>query len=145
MTRGKTRSRGRTVAYTVVASGILAVVLFVVCEIVLRFAGYDVLYTTPVDIQVEPGARLFESDSILGYRHLAGAFRVTVRDSLTFGVTHNADGLRIILRPSAQRRRSRNYGSSGDRSFTVGRLTIRRPFHGSFKSVYRYLMSSTSA
>jgi len=88
-------SRSKKVVISLVTAVVLAVLLFAFCEVVLRLLGEQVLHTEPVNVVVEPGGRLFAAHPALGYSHLPGTYRVTVRDSLSFTVTHRDDGLRI--------------------------------------------------
>ncbi len=94
-------SRRKKFAFSLVTVAGLAVGLFLFCEIVLRLMGERVLRTEPVNVVVEPGGRLFETHPRLGYRHRPGAYRVIVRDSLAFTITHRADGLRVTRPPDA--------------------------------------------
>lgn len=88
-------SRRKKRAFSLVTAIGLGVGLFLFCEIVLRVAGQQTLRTEPVNVVVEPGGRLFERHPRLGYTHRPGVYRVIVRDSLRFTITHRADGLRV--------------------------------------------------
>ncbi len=88
-------SRRKKFTFSLVTVVGLAVGLLLFCEIVLRLMGERVLWTEPVNVVVEPGGSLFVTHPRLGYTHRPGVYRVTVRDSLVFTLTHRADGLRI--------------------------------------------------
>ncbi len=94
-------SRRKKAGFTVAMVIGLVVGLFLLCEIVLRVMGERVLRTEPVNVVVEPGGRLFETHPRLGYTHRPGTYRVVVRDSLAFTITHRADGLRVTRPPEA--------------------------------------------
>jgi hypothetical protein len=97
---------------------VLAVLLVGLAEGVLRLLGQPVLYTGPVNVDVVPGGRLFTAHPTLGYTHLPGAYRVTIRDALAFQVTHGADGLRITHPPAGPPARPQVWITGG--SFTHG-------------------------
>ena len=64
-------------------------------EIALRNAGWEPWQVTAATIQVEPGGRMFAVDPELGYTHIAGQYRVELPTGFAFGVTHDADTLRL--------------------------------------------------
>lgn len=64
-------------------------------EVALRWLGYRPWQVKDIKISVEPGGKFFAKDDLLGYRHLPGAFKVTLADGYSFKVTHNDDALRL--------------------------------------------------
>jgi len=67
----------------------------IVGEFVLRAKGIQPVNSDRPAIQVSPGNQYFQKDSILGYRHLAGQYNVTLKENFTFRTTHDSNGLRI--------------------------------------------------
>jgi hypothetical protein len=78
--------RVAAIAFTLAACLVLA-------EGAARLAGETPWQPLPLDVRIEPGGSLFETDARLGYRHREGSFRVT-QGFLRFGLTHGAGGLR---------------------------------------------------
>lgn len=70
-------------------------------EILVRLTGYWSWPKTEVGYTVEPGGRMFQLDSVTGYAHRAGRYRVTLRDGYAFTVTHAANTLRITHPPDS--------------------------------------------
>lgn len=65
----------------------------------LRLLGFAPWRPPDLDIRVEPGGKFFQAHPTLGYRHLPGAFSVTLPDGYSFRVTHGEDTLRV-MRPA---------------------------------------------
>ena len=77
----------------VLAGAVLAAI--VVAELMARCAGYQPFRPGEIRISVEPGGRLYQRHSELGYVALPGTLRVALRDGYSFRVTHLPDGRRI--------------------------------------------------
>lgn len=80
--------------WAVVSLGVTLALLAVAGELVARLSGVTPWQRRDAGIRVEPGGRLFETDEILGYRHLPGRFRVRLPTGHRFRVTHGPDTLR---------------------------------------------------
>ena len=54
-------------------------------------------------ISIEGCSSFFREDSILGYRHVEGNFKIGLKNKYTFSTTHNARSLRstIVCTPTA--------------------------------------------
>jgi hypothetical protein len=65
----------------------------------VRFKGFKPFTVAKIQTTVEPGGRFFTNHPTLGYRQLAGEFRVTLISNYTFKATHGADSLRITHPP----------------------------------------------
>ncbi len=74
-------------------------------EAILRYKGIQPVGNDRPEIEVSPGNQYFQKDSLLGYRHLAGKFEVTLKKEYTFTTTHDSNGLRIT-HPLAERKDS---------------------------------------
>ncbi len=64
------------------------------CEIILRIKGFKPYKPVELLVKIEPGGKLFCPDSDIGYTHLGGKFKVTLKDGYTFELTHTTNGLR---------------------------------------------------
>jgi tetratricopeptide (TPR) repeat protein len=73
----------------------LTIFTLVGAETAARCMGYAPLRMPPLDIRVEPGGRLFTRDPKLGYRPLAGSYRITLETGYPFRATHDTQGRRI--------------------------------------------------
>ena len=80
---------------------LMFVILFIGGEVYVRLKGYKPLKRSRPDIQVEPGGKYFQKDEELGYKHLPGTFKITLKKTFTFVTTHRQDTLRIT-HPVAQ-------------------------------------------
>jgi hypothetical protein len=67
----------------------------VAAEVLARLTGHHPWVIKQVDIRVEPGGKFYQTHPTLGYRHLAGEFRVTLNGAYTFKATNLANTLRI--------------------------------------------------
>jgi hypothetical protein len=64
-------------------------------EIVVRLLGYSHWNPdTEVNIIIDPGGKLSQVDSLLGYKHLPGSYHVTLPTGLEFDITHGETTLR---------------------------------------------------
>lgn len=63
-------------------------------ELIARMQGLTPWKPVDVQVRVEPGNHFFAKHPTLGYTHIPGEFRVTLRDAYTFKVTHMANSLR---------------------------------------------------
>lgn len=71
------------------------VILFVGGEIYVRSKGHKPFERFKPDIRVEPGGKYFKKDPDLGYTHLPGKFKITLKKKFTFATTHRTDSLRL--------------------------------------------------
>lgn len=79
---------------------IATVASLVIMEVAVRMLGYSPWNPdTRVNIQIEPGSQLFQKDSLLGYRHIAGSYHVTLPTGLEFDLT-NDEATNRITRPT---------------------------------------------
>ena len=63
-------------------------VLFILSEIILRILGREPYKLELIDTIAKPGGKLFQPDSLLGYKNLPGEFEITIRQKLKFKATH---------------------------------------------------------
>jgi hypothetical protein len=85
----------KRVAFIIFNLFLMAFFLFVGGEIYVRNKGYKPFVTYKPDIKVEPGGTYFQKDPDLGYIHLPGKFRITLKKQFTFTTSHRKDTLRI--------------------------------------------------
>jgi len=90
-----TRSPARRRLFSVLLALILATVGLGGSEIVWRLMGHRPWNPTIRDLRVEPGGHMFERDSVLGYRLLEGAYRITLETGYSYNATHLPDRYRI--------------------------------------------------
>lgn len=81
---------------------ILGGIVIVTAETAFRLRGATPWTVKPVNVQVDPGGKFFQSDSLLGYRHFPGAFSITIDETYRFQATHGADSLRITHLPESE-------------------------------------------
>lgn len=74
---------------------LMLIVLFIGGEIFVRSKGHKPFTKQKHEVQVEPGGKYFQKDTDLGYTHLPGKFKITLKKKLTFVTTHRKDTLRI--------------------------------------------------
>ena len=67
----------------------------VIGEFILRARGIRPIPQDRPSIRVTPGNTYYQKDTLLGYRHLAGQYDVTLKDKYTFRTTHDERGLRL--------------------------------------------------
>ena len=92
--------RDRSIKFWVTYLSIAAFSSLIIMEVVVRILGYSAWDPdTTVDIVVEPGGKLFEKDSLLGYRQIAGEYHVTLPTGHEFDFINNEETNRIT-RPS---------------------------------------------
>ncbi len=70
-------------------------VLVLLADIALRIRGFDTYPGNQPKILVEPNGKYFQKDSLLGYKHLAGKFDITLEGDYTFSTQHDSLGLRV--------------------------------------------------
>jgi len=88
----KRRQRRRVVAALYL---MFLLLLFIgVAELALRIAGWRPYKPVDLQIQIEPGGRLFKEHPRLGYTQIPGHFKVTLPDGYTFRLTHLTNTLR---------------------------------------------------
>lgn len=73
----------------------LIVFLAVAGEITVRIMGYHAWKPADQSFVVEPGGRLFEEDSQIGFVGRPGSFQITLDERLHYEATHAEDGFRI--------------------------------------------------
>ncbi len=104
-------------AYLVAVAGLL----LAAAEVTVRLRGYRPWTRGDADIQVEPGGSFYQPHPTLGYRHLPGDFRVTLKHRLTF---HAGNGPDTLRRTRPAERDDRHLGRPGlwifGCSFTYG-------------------------
>ncbi len=77
-------------------NGYVLVMLLLITEVTFRSLGYSPYkHQLITDIEVNPGDKFFQRDSLLGYKHLVGEYNVTIKNKLAFTTTHGANTLRI--------------------------------------------------
>lgn len=92
--------RGRRRLLAVAVFGTLALLLALgLLEGLARGLGHRPYAPVPVNLKVEPGARLFQAHPTLGYTHVPGAFTVTLPGGYAFRMTHDEHTLRITRPP----------------------------------------------
>ena len=96
---GRKLSSTKKAAFVGLFLAILGAVVLVTAELAFRLRGAKAWTVNPVKVQVDPGGKFFQSDSLLGYRHLPGTFSITIEGSYQFQATHGADSLRITHAP----------------------------------------------
>ena len=76
---------------------IVLLILLGILEASLRYRGHQsyLSWDKAIAIQVIPGNSYCETDSLLGYKHKAGQFKVILDDTYSFQTTHDSLGLRI--------------------------------------------------
>jgi hypothetical protein len=79
----------------IVYFSVLIIIFLFLSEITLRALGRHPWRAENLNITVEPGGKFFKKDHLLGYTHLPGRFKVTLRDNYVFNVTHLENTLRI--------------------------------------------------
>jgi hypothetical protein len=84
---------------TLIALVLLAVIA--IGEVAARAVGREPWRVEDPGIVVRPGGQFFEPHPTLGYRHLPGAFDVTLRTGYTFRATHGPNTLRVTQRDHA--------------------------------------------
>ena len=65
------------------------IVLLILSEVILRLLGREPYKCEVIDTVAKPGGKLFQPDSLLGYKHLPGKFEITIRKKLVFEATHS--------------------------------------------------------
>jgi hypothetical protein len=93
--KARTRRRRRSLLFSILFLAILSVSVLISAEFLLRLKGERPFQTTHVEIDVEPGGRFFAKHPTLGYTHIPGQFRITLKGSHSFTVTHRNNTLRI--------------------------------------------------
>jgi hypothetical protein len=73
--------------------------LLLLLEIGLRILGFRPWEPSSQAFSVTPGGRMFQADSLLGFKGRPGAYRARIADQLDFDFTHDSSGFRIL--PSA--------------------------------------------
>ncbi len=86
---------------------ILLAFFLLCCEIILRLKGFKPYKPVELSVKIEPGGKLFCSDPDVGYAHLSGKFKVTLKDGYTFDLTHTTNGLRVT-RPINENKTRKN-------------------------------------
>ncbi|MFC1851428.1 SGNH/GDSL hydrolase family protein [candidate division CSSED10-310 bacterium] len=94
-------SRPKKVIFFLFNSVVLCLIFFLGAEIFVRSKGEEPFQKHRPDVQVEPGGKYFQKDKNLGYIHLPGEFKITIKDTFTFFTTHRKNTLRITHPPAA--------------------------------------------
>ncbi len=87
--------------YLVLAVSLL-IVFVIFAEVGSRLLGERPWTIKEVDITVEPGGSFFTKHPSLGYALLPGKFKVILKDSYSFDVTHLDDALRVTRPEESQ-------------------------------------------
>lgn len=74
---------------------LLALLLFVSFELILRLNGVRPWRKQEVHIQVNPGGTFFVKHPVFGYTHIPGKFVVTLATGYSFNVAHLPNTLRV--------------------------------------------------
>lgn len=74
---------------------LMLIILFIGGEIYVRSKGHKPFRKYRPDIQVEPGEKYYQKNKDLGYTHLPGKFKITLKKKFSFFITHRPDTLRI--------------------------------------------------
>lgn len=73
----------------------LVIVFFFAAEVFIRMKGIKPYRIEKPEVVVEPGGKFFEKNELLGYSHLPGQFKITIKKELSFQVTNKEDSYRI--------------------------------------------------
>ncbi|MGC8743015.1 MAG: SGNH/GDSL hydrolase family protein [Verrucomicrobiia bacterium] len=93
LTMQNRRLKRRAIIFAIYFS-ILAIIFLLGCEIILRLRGFKPYRPAELNVKIEPGGKLFSPHPVLGYSHIAGKFKVTLKDGYSFNLTHLTNGLR---------------------------------------------------
>jgi lysophospholipase L1-like esterase len=88
-------TRRKHVVFSLIYLVVLATVMGVVAELLVRLHGIEPWSVPDLPIHVTPGGRFYATHPELGYTHLPGAFVVTLPDGYAFTVTHLPNTLRV--------------------------------------------------
>lgn len=105
------RSRWRKFVIFILYFSILIGLFLIGCEIILRARGFKPYTPVELNIKIEPGGKLFCPHPTLGYAHLPGKFKVTLKGGYSFELTHLTNGLRAT--------RPLNQTPAGDKSIWI--------------------------
>jgi hypothetical protein len=70
-------------------------VFFLAAEVFIRMKGIKPYRIENPDVVVEPGGQFYKKNELLGYSHLPGQFKITIKKELSFQVTNKEDSYRI--------------------------------------------------
>jgi len=87
--------RWKKILFIMVMWPVLAALFIVTAEITVRARGVRPYMPYDSNIRVEPGGKLTKKHPALGYSHIPGEYTITLRDTLSFKVTHLPNTLRI--------------------------------------------------
>jgi hypothetical protein len=90
-----TVSIGKRIIFILFNLFLMFILLFIGGEIFVRIKGHHPLKRSRPEILVEPGGKYFQKDKDLGYTHLPGVFKITLKKTYSFVTTHRQDTLRI--------------------------------------------------
>src|SRR6056297_1899024 len=89
----KHRSKKRRLIYYGISLLIVLAIIVAVGEVVVRMMGYQSAHpSNKPDIEVQPGNSFYQRDSVLGYDHLPGKYKITIKDSFVFRVSNTVHG-----------------------------------------------------
>ena len=71
-------------------------------EVFIRMKGLEPFKIQKPEVEVEPGEKFYAKNELLGYTHLPGKFKVTIKKELSFQVTNKEDSYRITCPPNRQ-------------------------------------------
>lgn len=93
----------------ILSNSIILLVFLCIIEIGFRIHGHETYPGKIPDIAVVPDGKYFQEDSILGYKHRAGEYDITLKKEYGFSTHHDSNTLRLtsqlaentsILKPS---------------------------------------------
>ncbi|MCF8308724.1 MAG: hypothetical protein K9I68_06920 [Bacteroidales bacterium] len=89
----KERSNKRKLFFYSLSAVIILLVVFAIGEAGVRYLGYKSAHpSNRPDIKVEPGDSFYTRDSLLGYMHLQGNYKIIIKDTLVFNVSNTMYG-----------------------------------------------------
>lgn len=105
---------------------LILLILILGLELILRGSGHRPFPGGPTpEINVEPGGKYYQKDSLLGYIHIPGAYQITLKKNYQFQVTHDSSGRRTthpfssVLIPKKKRPEIWLFGCSLTYGFSV--------------------------
>ena len=87
-------SKGKKALFLTVFYLFFLLLFLLAAEKIVRMKGIRPWAVRNLQIKVEPGGKLFQTHPTLGYAHLPGQYRVTLKTGYSFNVTHLANSLR---------------------------------------------------
>ena len=64
-------------------------------EVFVRMKGMKPYKITRPEIAIEPGGMFYMKNDLLGYTHIPGKFKITIKENFSFSVTNNENSYRV--------------------------------------------------